>query len=167
MLARRPADEGEDAFRREADDAATAVDDLFVALAAEPDPALDLALVEGQFDQCGGGRGTVRQRTAVHAACRVAGHIGSPSVDGNSRASKSRSMSATVMPRRKAATLMRPRSSGVMSIVRRAVNAWPATLLVDGVPAALIQLSGLPGREAKPRLRVRPDRKSTRLNSSH
>src|SRR3546814_10713101 len=86
MLARRPADEGEDAFRREADDAATAVDDLFVALAAEPDPALDLALVEGQFDQCGGGRGTVRQRTAVHAACRVAGHIGSPSVDGNSRA---------------------------------------------------------------------------------
>src|SRR3546814_8966144 len=91
MLARRPADEGEDAFRREADDAATAVDDLFVALAAEPDPALDLALVEGQFDQCGGGRGTVRQRTAVHAACRVAGHIGSPSVDGSSRASKSRS----------------------------------------------------------------------------
>src|SRR3546814_9224974 len=74
-------------------------------------------------------------------------------------------MSATVMPRRKAATLMRPRSSGVMSIVRRAVNASPATLLVDGVPAALIQLSGLPGREAKPRLRVRSEEHTSELQS--
>ena len=32
-------------------------------------------------------------------------------------------MSATVTPRRKAATLMRPRSAGVTSIVSRAVKA--------------------------------------------
>ena len=32
-------------------------------------------------------------------------------------------MSATVIPRRKAATLMRPRSAGVTSIVNRAVKA--------------------------------------------
>src|SRR3546814_19378839 len=95
MLARRPADEGEDAFRREADDAATAVDDLFVALAAAPAPALDLALVEGQFDPCGVGRGTVRQRTALHAACRVAGDLGSPPVDVNSRARTLPPISAT------------------------------------------------------------------------
>ena len=52
--------------------------------------------------------------------------------------------------------MMRPRSSGVMSIVRRAVNASPAALLADGVSAALIQLSGLPGRDAKLGLWVRP-----------
>jgi hypothetical protein len=41
---------------------------------------------------------------------------------GNSRASRSRSMSATVMPRRNAAILIRPRSSGVTSMVSRAVK---------------------------------------------
>src|SRR3546814_10489551 len=38
----------------------------------------------------------------------------------------SRSMSATVTPRPKAVILMRPRSSGVTSMVSRAVNASPS-----------------------------------------
>ena len=40
VFARHPSDESEDAVGREVDDAATAVDDPFVALAAEPDPML-------------------------------------------------------------------------------------------------------------------------------
>lgn len=68
MIAGSPADEGEDALRREADDAAAAVDDLLVALAAETYPVLDLAFVEGEFNQCREGRGSVRQGTAVRAA---------------------------------------------------------------------------------------------------
>src|SRR5690606_4351079 len=60
MLARRPADEGEDAVGREADDAAAAVEDLFVALAPEPDPVLNLALLESQLDQGGERRWSVR-----------------------------------------------------------------------------------------------------------
>ena len=40
----------------------------------------------------------------------------------NSRSSRLRSNSATVTPRRKAATLIRPRNSAVMSTVSRAVN---------------------------------------------
>src|SRR5690606_28450306 len=46
MVAARPSDEGEDAARRKADHAAVAVDDLFIALAAEAYPVLDLALVK-------------------------------------------------------------------------------------------------------------------------
>jgi hypothetical protein len=58
-------------------------------------------------------------------------------------------MSATVTPRRNAATLMRPRSAGVTSIVSRAVKArLVARRRASGV---LIQLSASPGRAAKPR----------------
>src|SRR5690606_5771215 len=80
MVAARPSDEGEDAAGREADDAAAAVDDLFVALAAEAYPVLDLAFLEGQFDQCGEGRRPVRQRTAVRAAVGATGHCSSPAM---------------------------------------------------------------------------------------
>lgn len=45
---------------------------------------------------------------------------------------------------------MRPRSSGVMSIVRRAVNALPAAMPVGCGSVALIHVSGLPGRDDKP-----------------
>lgn len=74
MLACGPADEGEDAVGREADDAAAAVEDLFVALASEPDPVLDLAFVEGQLDQGSERRWPVRQRTAVRAVGGSAAH---------------------------------------------------------------------------------------------
>ena len=47
----RPADEGEDAARREADDAAVAVEDLLSDLPAEAYPVLDALLVPGQFDK--------------------------------------------------------------------------------------------------------------------
>src|SRR5690606_22652583 len=60
MLARCPTDEGKDAARRETDDATATVDDLLVALAAEAYPALDLAFLEGQLNQCGEGRGSMR-----------------------------------------------------------------------------------------------------------
>src|SRR5690606_13330626 len=80
MVAARPSDEGEDAARREADDAAAAVDDLFVALVAEPDPMLDAAFLESQLDQCGEGRRPVRQRTAVRAAMGATGHCASPAM---------------------------------------------------------------------------------------
>ena len=60
-------------------------------------------------------------------------------------------MSATVTPRRKAATLMRPRSAGVTSIVSRAVKAGASSARRARVSGALIQLSASPGREAKPR----------------
>ena len=72
MLARRPADEGEDAVGREADDAAATIEDLFIALAPEPDPVLDLAFLEGQFGQCGERRWPVRQRTAMRAVGSLA-----------------------------------------------------------------------------------------------
>ena len=65
-------------------------------------------------------------------------------------------MSATVTPRRKAATLMRPRSSGVTSIVSRAVKALALRRIArGGTSGALTQLSASPGREAKPRLGAR------------
>src|SRR5690606_2195052 len=50
MLAIRPSDEGEDAARRKPDDAAAAVDDLFVALAPEAYPVFDLLPLKRQFD---------------------------------------------------------------------------------------------------------------------
>ena len=68
-----PTDKGEDALGCEADDAAAAVDDLFVALAAETYPVFHLLLLEGQFDQCGEGRWPVRSRTAM---CRTRCHAG-------------------------------------------------------------------------------------------
>ena len=61
-------------------------------------------------------------------------------------------MSATVAPRLKAATLMRPRSAGVTSIVSRAVKADVSSARLAGASGALIQLSASPGRDAKPRL---------------
>ena len=60
-------------------------------------------------------------------------------------------MSATVIPRRKAATLMRPRSAGVTSIVSRAVKAEGSSPRRLGASGVLIQLSASPGRAAKPR----------------
>ncbi len=58
-------------------------------------------------------------------------------------------MSATVRPRWKATTLMRPRSAGVMSIVSRAVKAAASLLPVARGSGALIQRSGSAGRAMK------------------
>src|SRR5690606_3173205 len=118
----RPSHEGEDGAGAEGDDAPPAVDDPLTGLAAKADPVFDPLLDPGQFDmgeriEAVGGR----HRAAANAGGRGAGHKGSPSSVGNSRASKSRSMSATVTPRWNAAILIRPRSSGVTSMVNRAV----------------------------------------------
>ena len=76
-----------------------------------------------------------------------AGHHPSPEGGGNSRSNSARSMSATVMPRWNAATLMRARSAGVTSMVSRAVKL-PMEPSRDEVSAALIQCSGSAGRAA-------------------
>ena len=57
-------------------------------------------------------------------------------------------MSATVTPRWNAATLMRPRSSDVTSIVNRAVKAPFFAAASVGASDDLIRLSTSPGREA-------------------
>ena len=106
-----------------ADDAPVTAEDLLFDMPAEADPVLDLLLNPGQFDM--GQR--VRSAEGVASLVsrkrrRAAVHQASPEFSGNSRVKRSRSMSATVTPRRKAATLMRPRSSGVTSMVRRAVK---------------------------------------------
>ena len=49
-VARRPADVGDDAVRREAQDAAAAIEDLLADVAAEADPVLDPLLMPDQFD---------------------------------------------------------------------------------------------------------------------
>jgi hypothetical protein len=81
-----------------------AVDDVFIDDPAEADSVLELLLDPQELDM----------REFAHAAPR--------GLEGNSRESRSRSISATVIPRRKAATLMRPRRSGVTSIVSRAAK---------------------------------------------
>ena len=58
-------------------------------------------------------------------------------------------MSATVMPRWNAATLMRPRSSGVTSIVSRAVKRSAFAPLFEGGSGVRTQVSGSLGRAAK------------------
>src|SRR5579884_971590 len=113
-----PADECEDVARRKAQNAAAAIEDRLAAVMAEADPVLDASFEPGQLD-VGVQRSGVRTRRGP--SVEIGSHGRSPSVSGNSRASRSRSMSATVMPRWKAAILMRPRSAGVMSTVRRAV----------------------------------------------
>jgi hypothetical protein len=50
---------------------------------------------------------------------------------------------------------MRPRSSGVMSIVSRAVNAAASPLPLERGAGALIQRSGSAGRAMKARLEKR------------
>jgi hypothetical protein len=77
--------------------------------AAEPDPVLDPLFDPGQLDMgeavgCAIGAGRRTRRTALPVMMVSFGR-------GNSRASRSRSMSATVTPRRNAAILIRPRSS--------------------------------------------------------
>ncbi len=57
-------------------------------------------------------------------------------------------MSATVTPRRKAAILIRPRSSGVTSMVRRAVNAVTSVARGGGV-GGLDPLIGVGGSRGK------------------
>ncbi len=47
---RRPADVGDNAVRREAQDAAAAIEDLLRNIAPETDPVLDLLLMPDQFD---------------------------------------------------------------------------------------------------------------------
>src|SRR5918994_3879846 len=49
-VARRPSDVGDDTVRREAQDAAAAVEDLLADVAAEADPVLDPLLMPDQFD---------------------------------------------------------------------------------------------------------------------
>src|SRR5579883_1954187 len=113
-----PAHECEDAVRREAEHAAPTIEDRLASVAAEADPVLDASFEPGQLD-------VRQQRSGVgpRRAARVGigFHERSPSASGNSRANRSRSMSATVTPRWKAAILIRPRKPGVMSTVSRAV----------------------------------------------
>src|SRR5579883_1914952 len=146
MVIGGPAHEGEDAVGREGEHAAAPVEDLLLLLLAEADPVFDLLLDPGQFDAREAVDGKrLRHETKMWSA----GHGRSPSAGGNSRASRSRSMSATVSPRWKAAILMRPRSAGVMSIVSRAVNAAALLLLLARSSDALIQRSGSAGRAMK------------------
>src|SRR6266851_8719369 len=104
VLVPSPADEGEDASRLKGNDAPLAVDDVLLDASTEADSVLHLLSDPQELD--------VRQ--FAHAAPRGLG--------GNSRDGRSRSISATVVPRRKAATLIRPRRSGVTLIVSRAVK---------------------------------------------
>src|SRR5215467_14052816 len=104
VVVRGPADEREDAARREGHDTPLSIDHMLLDDAAEADPVLDALLEPCQLDMS----------EVAHAA--------PPAFSGNSRDRRSRSMSATVTPRWNAATLMRPRSSGVTSIVSRAVK---------------------------------------------
>ncbi|WOC16144.1 hypothetical protein MP213Fo_16170 [Pseudochrobactrum sp. MP213Fo] len=68
-----PTDEGEDAFGSKTDQTATAINDLLKALATEAYPALDLLLLEGQFDQCGERCRPVRLRMFMRSAHGFAG----------------------------------------------------------------------------------------------
>src|SRR5579885_1908293 len=143
-----PAHEGESAVGREGEHAAAPVEDLLVLLLAEADPVFDLLLDPGQLDACQAVGGK-RRRHEAQVGRTV--HGWSPSAGGNSRASRSRSMSATVRPRWKAAILMRPRSAGVMSIVSRAVNAAASPLPLERGSGVLIQRLGSAGRAMKAR----------------
>src|SRR5713226_123908 len=95
-IVRRPADESEDVARREGNDTAMPVDDLLGGDTAEAYPALDALLDPDQID--------ISERVGHdgdHDAAPCSGTAGSRI---------SRSMSATVVPRRKASSLMRPRA---------------------------------------------------------
>src|SRR5665213_2198201 len=117
-VVRRPADEGKDRVRRKAQHTVAAVDDRLADIAAEPDPMFDAVLEPGQLD---GREGVGRTRRCLRGG-GIRHHVCPPSVVGNSRAKRSRSMSATVWPRWKAVNLIRARSSGVTSTVSRAVK---------------------------------------------
>src|SRR5712692_4165557 len=90
----RPADESEDAARREGNDTALPVDDLLGGHPAEAYPALETLLDPDQID------------VSVRVG-RDGDHDAAPSL-GRACSGISRSMSATVTPRWKASSLMRP-----------------------------------------------------------
>jgi hypothetical protein len=98
-IIRRAANEGEGAALSEAPNADAAIEDRLLGDPAEADPVFDSLLEPGQLDICqriralGHGR-SVGLRDGVQCA--------PPSLSGNSWASRSRSMSATVSPRLKA-----------------------------------------------------------------
>src|SRR5215467_2021231 len=133
VVVRGPADEREDAARREGHDAPLSIDHMLFDDAAEADPVLDALLEPCQLDMS----------EVAHAA--------PPAFSGNSRDRRSRSMSATVTPRWNAATLMRPRSSGVTSIVSRAVKRSAFAPLFGRGSGVRTQASGSLGRSAKAR----------------
>src|SRR6266853_6267789 len=85
VLVPSPADEGEDASRLKGNDAPLAVDDVLIDASTEADSVLHLLPDPKELDM----------REFAHAVPRGLG--------GNSRESRSRSISATVIPRRKAA----------------------------------------------------------------
>jgi hypothetical protein len=93
---RRPADKGEDIAWREGNDTPMPVDDLLGGDPAEAYPALDALLDPNQID--------VSERVS-----RNRDHDAAPFSE-KARASISRSMTVTVVPRRKASSLMRPRT---------------------------------------------------------
>jgi hypothetical protein len=95
-VVRRPADKGEDIAWREGNDIAMPVDDLLGGDPAEAYPALDALLDPNQID------------ISEHVS-RNRDHDAAPSSE-KARASISRSMSVTVVPRRRASSLMRPRT---------------------------------------------------------
>src|SRR5690606_4811537 len=101
-----PPHESEDVAGRKADDAAAAVEYLFVALAAEPYPVLDPLLLEGQLDQCSEWRGLVRQRPTVRLPVGTTDHGSSPVRSVEVRASTASSAASV---RRMA----RPMASGI------------------------------------------------------
>src|SRR5260370_982914 len=81
VVVRGPADEREDAARRKRNDAPLTVDDVLLGDPAEADPVLDAVLDPHELDM----------RELAHAV--------PPGWSGNSRASRSRSISATVIAR--------------------------------------------------------------------
>src|SRR5487761_782140 len=137
-VVRGPADEGEDGVWREAQHTAAAIDDCLGDIAAEPDPVLDALFEPGEFD---GRKGVGRTNRCLREG-GIRHHVCPPSVAGNSRARRSRSMSATVWPRWKAVILIRARSSGVTSTVSRAVKSSPALCAVADGSGVRTQDSG-------------------------
>src|SRR3984893_17846784 len=96
IIIRRPADESEDVARREGNDTAMPVDDLLGGDTAEAYPALDALLDPDQIN--------------ISEHVRHDGdHDAAPSA-GTAPSGISRSMSAPVVPRPKASSLMRPRA---------------------------------------------------------
>ena len=139
------------------DDAAAAIEDLLLGTPAEAQPVLDLLLDPGQFDmgECDGA--PMRWRHDTRRRRLVVVHEGSPGSAGNSRASRSRSMSATVIAALEGGDLdaaaqrrrdvdRQPRGEGGRARSPRRLEA----------SGALIQLSASPGRAAKPRFGRRP-----------
>src|SRR3984893_724909 len=94
LIMRRPADESEDVARREGNDTALPVDDLLGGDTAEAYPALETLLDPDQID------------VSVRVG-RDGDHDAAPPL-GEACSGISRRMSATVTPRWKASSLMRP-----------------------------------------------------------